>query len=226
MHLPDSLTVPHWRDIARHAVPNVIEGKLIPAGIFIAVLQLGGTQPAVLGALAWALLAIAVRSVRRKPISGLLALTTLALIGRTIAALATGSTIVYFLQPTITTSLVAAAFLVSVPIGRPLAERLALDFCPLEDSTRANPVVQRFFRDVSLWWAFTSAVNFTVTLWSLLTHSPTTFVMLKSVLGPITTTITLGVAFVWFKVLMNRSGTNVVVATRGAMAVGGPRLSA
>ena len=53
VHLPDSLTVPHWRDIARHAVPNVVEGKLVPAAIFIAVLQVGGTRPAVLGALAW-----------------------------------------------------------------------------------------------------------------------------------------------------------------------------
>ncbi len=222
MHLPDSLTVPHWRDIARHAVPNVIEGKLVPAAIFIGVLHVGGTRPAVLGALAWALLAISVRSLRGKPISGLLWLTTLTLVGRTVAALVTGSTLVYFLQPTITTSLVAAAFLVSVPIGRPLAERLALDFCPLEDTTRANPVLQRFFRDVSLWWAFTSTVNFTVTLWSLLSHSPTTFVMLKSVLGPITTTVTLGVAFVWFKLLMSRSGTAVVVASRGTLAAARP----
>lgn len=222
MHLPDSLTVPHWRDIARHAVPNVLEGKLIPAAIFVGVLQWGGTRPAVLGALAWALLAIGVRGLRRKPISGLLWLTTITLAGRTVAALATGSALVYFLQPTITTSLVAAAFLISVPIGRPLAERLALDFCPLDEPTRANPVLQRFFRDVSLWWAFTSSVNFAVTLWSLLSHSPTTFVVLKSVLGPITTTITFGVAFVWFKLLMGRSGTAVVVASRGTMQVSQP----
>lgn len=216
MHLPDSLTVPHWRDVGRHAVPNIVEGKLVPAAIFVGVLQFGGTRPAVLGALAWALLAIGVQASRGKRISGLLWLSTLTLLGRTVDALATGSTIVYFLQPTITTSVVAAAFLVSVPIGRPLAERLALDFCPLDDSTRANPVIQRFFRDVSLWWAFTSTLNFSVTLWSLLTHSPTTFVMLKSVLGPITTTVTLGVAFVWFKILMSRSGTTVVVAARSA----------
>ncbi len=223
MHLPDSFTVPHWRDVARHAVPNVVEGKLVPAAIFIGVLQFGGTRPAVIGALTWALLAMGNRLLRGKPVSGLLWLTTLTLVGRTIAALATGSTVVYFLQPTVTTSLVAAAFLISVPIGRPLAERLALDFCPLDDSTRANPVVRRFFRDVTLWWAFTSMVNFAVTLWSLLTHSPTTFVMLKSVLGPITTTITLGVAFIWFKLLMSRSGTRVLVADQGTMAHPGVR---
>ena len=37
MHLPSSLTVPHWRAIFRHAVPNVVEGKLIPAALFIVV---------------------------------------------------------------------------------------------------------------------------------------------------------------------------------------------
>ena len=213
LHLPDSLTIPHWRSILRHAVPNVVVGKLVPAAVFIGLLQVSGTRIAVTGALAWTLAAMAASKLRKKPIPGLLWLTTLALVARTAVALATGSVLIYFLQPTVATWLVGAAFLISVPLGRPLAERLALDFCPLDDDARAHPVVRRFFRDVSLWWGFTSMVNFGITLWSLLSHSPTTFVLLKSMLGPATTTVTLLVGFIWLRMLMSRAGTNVVFAT-------------
>lgn len=200
----------------RHSIPNVVEGKLIPAVLFIGFLELAGTRAAVLVALAFALGAMVVRVARRKTITGILWLTTLGLLARTIAALATGSVVIYFIQPTVATALVGLAFLLSVPLGRPLAERLALDLCPLDEDTRAHPELRRFFRHVSLWWAFTSMVNFSITLWLLLSQSPTTFVLVKSFLGPVTTAVTLGVAFLWFRALMARSGTTVVFAPRTA----------
>ncbi|WP_324503298.1 VC0807 family protein [Nocardioides sp.] len=210
MHLPSTLQVPHWRTVLRHAMPNVVEGKIVPIVVFLVLLQLFGTTPALLGALAWSLLALGRRSLKRQRITGLLVLTTVGLTARTVAALLTGSLLVYFLQPTVTTALVGLAFVASVALGRPLAEKLVLDLCPIDEETRAHPALRRFFQHVTLWWAFTSAVNFAITLWLLLSHSPTTFVLVKSVLGPITTTVTLGVAFVWFRSLMARSGTRVV----------------
>ncbi len=214
MHLPGSLTLPHWRAMLRHAVPNVVHGKLVPAAVFVALLQVWGTDVALLGALAWSLGAIAWRIARGKPVAGILVLTTLALVARTIAALATGSVFIYFLQPTVSTSLVGLAFGVSVLIGRPMAERLALDVCPMDDATRSHPVLRRFFCHVSLWWGFTSMVNFSITLWLLMTQSATTFVIVKSFLGPATTTVTFVVAFFWFRALMARTGTSVVFAPR------------
>lgn len=198
----------------RHALPNIIEGKLIPIVVFVGLLELVGTTPALLGALLWAVAALVRRVVLKQHVSGILVLTTLGLAARTVAALATGSVLIYFLQPTVATCLVGAAFLISVPLGRPLAERLALDICPLDDETRAHPALQRFFSHVSLWWAFTSMINFSITLWLLLSKSTTTFVLVKSVLGPVTTTITLTVAFFWFRSLMARTGTTVVFADR------------
>lgn len=196
----------------RHAVPNVVEGKIIPVVLFIGLLHLAGTTPALLGALAFSLGALGRRLKRKETVSGLLVLTTVGLVARTVAALLTGSLIIYFLQPTVATALVAATFLGSVMLGRPLAERLLVDMCPVGDETRSHPELQRFFTHVSLWWAFTSSINFGITLWLLLDHSPTTFVLVKSVLGPVTTTITLLVAFAWFRSLMARSGTQVVFA--------------
>jgi hypothetical protein len=201
----------------RHALPNIIEGKLLPAAVFIMLLQVFGTGFAVLGALAWTLSAMSLRVVRKRPIPMLLWLTTVALTVRTAAALATGSVVIYFLQPTVTTWVVGAAFIASVPLRRPLAERIALDFCPLDPDARAHPLMRRFFNDVSLWWGFTSMVNFAITLWLLLSHSPTTFVLVKSFLGPVTSTVTLGVAFLWLRGLMRRSGTEVVFAPHVAV---------
>lgn len=215
MHLPATLLIPHWRTVLRHSMPNVIEGKVVPIVLFLGLLQVAGVTPALLGALAWSLLALGRRYLLRKRVTGLLVLTTVGLGARTIAALLTGSLLIYFLQPTITTALVGAAFVVSVLLGRPLAERLVLDFVPIDDQTRSHPTLQRFFRQVTLWWGFTSGVNFAITLWLLLNQSPTTFVVVKSFLGPATTTVTFVVAFVWFRSLMARSGTRVAFAPTG-----------
>jgi hypothetical protein len=224
LHTPATLTIPHWRAIVGHALPNVIEGKLIPVLVFVGLLEWAGTAPALLGALAFSIAALGRRIIRRQRISGLLVLTTIALVARTIAALVTGSLFVYFLQPTISTCLMASAFFVSVPLGRPLAERLAADICPFDDETRSHPALQRFFRQVSLWWAFTSMINFSITLWLLLSQSPTTFVLVKSFLGPATTTVTLSVAFVWFRSLLGRTGTRLVFA-RASSVDTQPRVS-
>jgi hypothetical protein len=212
LHLPETLIIPHWRQTLRHALPNVIEGKIVPVVLFLGLLQLAGTTPALIGALGWTLLALARRQYRRERASGLLILTTLGLTARTIAALATGSLVVYFIQPTAATGLVAAAFVGSVLLGRPLVERLITDMCPIDDETRAHPALRRFFSHASLWWGFTSAINFAITLWLLLSHSPTTFVLVKSFLGPVTTTLTLAVAYLWFRGLMARSGMRVMFA--------------
>jgi len=204
--------VPPLRATIRHALPNVIEGKVVPVLLFVGLLELAGTTPALVGALLWSIGALVRRRIRRETASGILILTTVGLITRTVAALATGSLVVYFLQPTLATALVAATFVGSVLIGRPLAERLVLDVCPVDDEARDHPTLRRFFSHVSLWWGFTSTINFALTLWLLLYQSPTTFVLAKSVLGPITTTVTLLVAYAWFRSLMARSGTQVVFA--------------
>ena len=82
--------------------------------------------------------------------------------------------------------------------------------------TRDHPTLRRFFSHASLWWGFTSMVNFSITVWLLTSQSTTTFVLVKSVLGPATTTVTLVVAFFWFRSLMARSGTSVVFAEASA----------
>lgn len=213
MHKPTPLQLPGWRAVARHALPNVLEGKIIPLVVFLGLLKAVGATSALVGALAWSVAALVRRHRKQRQTSGILVLTTVGLAARTVAALLTGSLVVYFIQPTVTTALIAAAFLGSVLVGRPLVERLFVDLCPLDDETRDHPQLRRFYNQASLWWAFTSAVNFAVTLWLLLNQSPTTFIVVKSFLGPITTAVTLSVAYWWLRSSLARAGTVVVPAT-------------
>jgi hypothetical protein len=121
--------------------------------------------------------------------------------------------VVYFLQPTVSTALVGGIFLCSVFVDRPLAEKLAHDFCPFEDATARHPVLRQYFTRLSLLWSVTSMINAALTLWLLLTQPVTTFVVVKSFLGPGFTVVTIGLSFVWFRFTMRRYGLRVVFAT-------------
>lgn len=208
----DSITIPNIRDAVRHAVPNIIEGKLVPVVLFVGLLELTGSTWALLAALAWSLGSIAVRRATSRRVPGIVVLSAVALVARTIAALATGSMVIYFLQPTITTVLVGVAFLVSVGRRNPLALRLACDVLPFDDETTSHPMVRQFFVRLSLLWALTSLVNASITIWLLLTQSTTTFVLVKSVLGPTTAAVTIAIALVWLRVTMARTGLRLVWA--------------
>jgi hypothetical protein len=204
--------IPELRGIVLHALPNVIEGKLIPVALFIVFLDLLGDLWALLITLAWALGAIAYRAATGRRVPGLLLFSAVALSARTIAALATGSMIVYFLQPTITTVLVGLAFMASVPLGVPLAQRLAYDVIPFDEATKQHPLVRSFFVRMSIVWALTSLANGAITLWLLLSSSTTTFVLVKSVLGPASAAVAIGVMLVWARLSLTRTGTTIVRA--------------
>ncbi len=213
-----AIVMPSPRAIARHSWPKVLEGKVIPLVLFLGFLDLLGTTGALLAALAWSVAVILYRLSTGSSVPGLVILSTIGLAARTAVALATGSWVVYFLQPTITTALVGVAFLVSVPLKRPLAARLAHDFCPFDAETANHPMLRLFFLRLSLLWAFTSLVNAGFTLWLLLTQEVTTFVLIKSFTGPSFTAVTLGIAVLWFRSKMRHSGFKLEFGSSMTMA--------
>ncbi len=204
-----TITIPNLRDVIRHALPNVIEGKIVPLLLFVGFLEFAGTMWALLIALTWSIATITYRKATKRRVPGLIVLSTLALAARTIAAVATGSMVIYFLQPTVSTVLVGFAFMVSVPLGNPLAQKLAYDVFPFDDATKSHPLVRQFFVRLSAIWAITSMVNASITVWLLLTQSVTTFVLVKSILGPTTAVVTIGAGWIWFRLTLNRAGTSL-----------------
>jgi hypothetical protein len=153
--------LPRLRELARRALPQLLEATLIPLALFYAALWALGAHGAICAALAWDYLALGRRVVRRERVPGILVIATLGLTARSVLALASGRSglFVYFLQPSLFTALVGGAFLLSVPLGRPLAERLAHDFVPLPASFLKNAKVRRLFVRISLLWAVVSLAN-------------------------------------------------------------------
>ena len=105
--------------------PAFIEGTLVPLVLFMVGLHVLGVWGAMIAGLVWVYGAILVRRRCAGRVPGILLLGALTLTARTVIALASHSVVVYFLQPSLGTMLVAGAFLLSVPLDKPLAGRLA-----------------------------------------------------------------------------------------------------
>ena len=210
------LVIPDLRAAVRHAAPNVVEAKLVPFVLFVALLEFADTRSALIGALAWSLAALAFRAMTGRRLPGLVMLAAVTLAARTLGAIVTGSMSLYFLPPTITTVFVGVAFLASLSSGTPLAQRLATDILPFDDEMIGHPVLRSFFLRLSLLWFVTSMLNAVVTVWLMVTQSTTTFVLVKSILGPLTAVVTIGAMLIWLRVELWRTGTRIVWAPHQA----------
>ncbi|MDX6287941.1 MAG: hypothetical protein QOG53_3426 [Frankiales bacterium] len=184
-HLPTPhvIHLPPFRDLLRRTAENVLEATVVPMMLFYLFLTMIGLRWALVAALGWAYAAIIRRLIGRQRVPGLLVMAAVLFTARTVIALVTGSTFIYFLQPTLGTFLVSALFLISVPMGRPLAERLAHDFCALPESLIANVHVKKFFLRISLLWAFTYMVNGAMALYLLTSSSLGTYLVMRQVVS-------------------------------------------
>jgi hypothetical protein len=205
MHHPP-LEIPRLRALARHALPNLVEATVVPLLVFYAALWLVGVWGGLIGALVWSYTAIVRRLVVGRPVPGLLALGAIGLTARTVVAALSGSVFVYFLQPTLTTVLIAGVFLASVPAGRPIAERLAGDFCPLPATFIGSPPVRRFFARITVLWAFVQLTNAALSVWLLITQPVGTYVLAKSVTSWGLTIAAVGLSTLYFKLSMRNHG--------------------
>src|SRR3954470_9860829 len=113
--MPARVEIPRLRTMARHALPHLIEATFIPLILFYTFLWTAGVWGALVAALVWSYAAIIRRAATGQRIPGIPVLGTLGLTLRTIAAFASGSVFIYFLQPSLTTVVVSGAFLLSVP---------------------------------------------------------------------------------------------------------------
>ncbi len=205
--------VPRARHLVRHAFPRILEGTIIPVGLFIVALHFTGVTGAVAAGLAWTYSAIAVRLVTRRRVPGILLLGAVTLTARSVLTFATGSTFVYFLQPTLGTALVAFLFLVSVPTGRPLVQRLASDFCPIPAPMFEQVPVRQIFLRLTLLWAAAQFTNAAVTFYLLLSQSVGVFVVTRTIVSLTITAITIAISATWFLRSMRRQG---ILAARTA----------
>jgi intracellular septation protein A len=199
--------------MVRHALPQLLESTIVPAALFYVVLSVLGLRGALLATLAWTYLALGRRLLTGRQVPGMLLIASALVTVRTATALATGSGFVYFIQPTVGTFLVAVAFLISVPAGKPLAERLAKDFCPLDPGLFKRPYVQRFFLRISLLWTFVFLTNAALGLWFLLSQSLSNFVLLKTGVTMLVLAAAIAVSTLWFRQTLRGEGLTLQCRT-------------
>jgi hypothetical protein len=175
-------------------------------GLFYLCLVTVGMRGALIAALGWSYAALLKRLVRRQVIPGVLLMGCAVLTVRTAIAFVTGSAFLYFMQPVAATAAVGVAFLVSALTRRPLIDRLARDFCPLEPEMLTHPVTRRVFRQLSLLWAAVMLANAGVVTWLLLRSSLASFVVERTALSWSLTLAAIAVSTWHFTRSMRRRG--------------------
>lgn len=172
---------PCLRAVVRRVGLSLLIACAVPATMFYTLLRLEGVWTAIAAALCWSYGAIAWRAITGRRTSGLLILTAVMMTARTLIALVTDSTYLYFLQPIISDGLIGLTFLISMGTARPMVARLAGDFYPMDDELHVRPRIRRLFWYLTLGWALLCIGKATMTLWLLQSQSLETFVLVKSV---------------------------------------------
>lgn len=191
---------PELGAVIRRVGLTLLVACALPFVIFYLTLVMAGVWVAILAALGWAYGVIAWRWLTGRAPSGLLILTATVMTGRTLIAMLTDSTFLYFLQPVISDSIVATTFLLSLATARPMVARLASDFYPMDHELSLRPAIQRLFRNLTVLWAVLCVAKATITLWLLQSQSLHTFVLAKGIsilaITTLTTAATIGAAAV------------------------------
>jgi hypothetical protein len=196
--------MPRLTILLRHALPRFVEGVLAPVAVFYAALVVLGFHGALIAAVGWVYLGVLLRVVRRRPVPGTLLLAAIGVTARAVVSAVTGSVVIYFLQPTFGTLLVAMTFLASVPLGKPLAQKLAVDMVPLPDAFLEHERVRQFFLRISLLWSLVLLANVAITLWLLLSQSIGVFLWVRTSVVAALGAAAIGVSIISFRRLLRR----------------------
>lgn len=197
---------PRLAAILRRVGANLLVACAIPAALFYSCYVAFGVWPAMVAALGWSYGAIAFRALTGRRASGMLLLMAGVLTLRTVVALASQSTFIYFLQPVLSDVLVGTAFLLSLLTARPVVARLAGDFYPLTDEIAARPAIRRLFRRLTLLWAMVCLGKALVIFWLLLSQPLSTFVLAREVTVPTTNVVAIALTVLAAMAVARREG--------------------
>lgn len=183
--------------VARRGGPRIIEAMVVPAVLFYITVVSFGIGAAYASALAWSYLAIGVRRATKRRVPALLLLASVGLTARTLLAVVTGSTAVYFLQPVAGSVVLAFVFVGSVALGRPVIGRVADDFCPMDAEAAGRAGILRLFRRLTYLWAAVILLKGGTTLTLLLTLPLTHFVLIRTFSLWALTATAVALTFAW-----------------------------
>jgi hypothetical protein len=131
----------------------------------------------------WAYAAVVRRIVRRDAIPPILVLSIVGITIRTLVAVVSRSSFVYFFQPVLGSVAMGGVFLISIAVGRPLIATLAGEFWPITAEVHARPGVVRLFRRLTLLWAGVNLASAVLTTGLLVSLPLGAFLAMKQLCG-------------------------------------------
>ena len=176
------MTEPTFRGILRTGLPAFLREGFLPLGAFYVGLRLGGL-PLGIGASAVASVAVYLFERRAGRDALLVRLSLGFVVVQSAVGLAANSTTVYLAQPVLLTAAWGLAFVVSVPIGRPLAGALACAWYPFPRWFRETEPFKRVFGVESLVWGSYFFARSGIRLAALLYGSLESFLLIVFLTG-------------------------------------------
>lgn len=147
----------------RHTVYNVLEGGVMPMVVFYAAYATLGIWAALWACIGWTCITLAYRYMNHSRVSGLIILAAATVFARLMVALLIDDPRWFFIQPLVSTVMIALVFYISVGLGRPLLERLVGDMIPPD--VMALEWMRPLMRNVTMIWATATLINVAVSLW-------------------------------------------------------------
>jgi hypothetical protein len=199
------LELPPLKPTLFGAARLLAETVLIPTALLAILLHVSGLVVAFAAALGWVYFTVAVRWFAGRRMPGTLMLCATMLTGRACVALWLSSAVVYLMQPVLGSIFMAALFMGSAILGRPLTMRLARDFVHLPKHVLDRHRVQKMFRDVAILWGLSRIVDAAMNL-GFLQGGLDAGLIGRGVVSPVLTVVTIAVCAYWGKRCLHLDG--------------------
>jgi hypothetical protein len=142
-----------------------LETVTVPSVLLYVMLHLVSLTAGLCAVLVWCCLTVGTRRLFGRELPGTLLLCTGMLCGRALVALLLSSAVAFLVQPVVGSIVMAALFLGSAAIGRPITVRLARDFIALPAHLFHHRPVRRMFTQVALIWGVSRLFDAGMSIW-------------------------------------------------------------
>ena len=178
----DDLTVPSFRSVLLHGLPNFLREGFVPLAAFYAGWKASGLVVGI-GASVLASTLIYLRERRAGRDGAMVRISLAFVVVQSVVGLVSGSAIVYLAAPVVANAAWSLAFLVSAAVRRPLAGVFACAWYPFPPEVRATRIFKSVFGVESVVWGLYTGARAAMRLGLLLNGSVDSFVALSFVTG-------------------------------------------